>query len=62
MSWRVSDIKKDVTELRARGIELVRFDIPGVKSEDGINHVGANVWTAWFKDPDGNLLGLTQIG
>jgi hypothetical protein len=23
---------------------------------------GPDVWTAWFKDPDGNLLGLTQLG
>jgi len=62
MSWRVTDIKKDVAELRARGIELERFEIPGVETEDGINHVAPSIWTAWFKDPDGNLLGLTQIG
>ena len=62
MSWRVADIKNEVAELRAHGIELERFEIPGVESEHGINHVGPNVWTAWFKDPDGNLLGLTQIG
>jgi hypothetical protein len=29
---------------------------------DGIAQSGPEVWTAWFKDPDGNLLGLTQLG
>lgn len=62
MSWRVADIKKEVAELRSRDIELEHFEVPGVEAEDGILHVGENVWTAWFKDPDGNLLGLTQIG
>jgi hypothetical protein len=29
--------------------------------KDGIMQSGPGVQTAWFKDPDGNLLGLTQI-
>lgn len=62
MSWLVADIKAEVAALKAKGIELERFDVPGVESVDGISHSGPNVWTAWFKDPDGNLLGLTQIG
>lgn len=61
MSWLVTDIKAEVTALKAKGIELEHFEIPGVESVDGIMHSGPNVWTAWFKDPDGNLLGLTQI-
>jgi catechol 2,3-dioxygenase-like lactoylglutathione lyase family enzyme len=62
MSWLVADIKAEVAALKAKGIELERFDIPGVETVDGISHSGAGVWTAWFRDPDGNLLGLTQIG
>jgi catechol 2,3-dioxygenase-like lactoylglutathione lyase family enzyme len=61
MSWSVDDIKAEVAALRARGIEFEEFDLPGVKSVDGIVQSGPAVWTAWFKDPDGNLLGLTQI-
>jgi catechol 2,3-dioxygenase-like lactoylglutathione lyase family enzyme len=62
MSWTVGDIKAEVAALKAAGIEFENFDMPGVTSVDGISQVGPNVWTAWFKDPDGNLLGLTQIG
>lgn len=62
MSWVVGDIKAEVAALRGKGIELVEFDVPGVKTVDGISRVGPAVWAAYFRDPDGNLLGLTQIG
>jgi catechol 2,3-dioxygenase-like lactoylglutathione lyase family enzyme len=61
MSWSVPDIKAEVAELREKGIRFEDFNVPGVETVDGISHVGPNVWTAWFKDPDGNLLGLSQI-
>jgi catechol 2,3-dioxygenase-like lactoylglutathione lyase family enzyme len=62
MSWRVPDIKAEVAQLKAKGIRFEEYDIPGLEMVDGIAHSGPEVWTAWFKDPDGNLLGLTQIG
>jgi catechol 2,3-dioxygenase-like lactoylglutathione lyase family enzyme len=62
MSWVVGDIKAEVAALRGKGIEFVEFDVPGVKTEGGISQSGPAVWTAYFRDPDGNLLGLTQIG
>jgi catechol 2,3-dioxygenase-like lactoylglutathione lyase family enzyme len=62
MSWLVSDIKAEVKELKAKGIQFEHFDVPGLEMVDGVAHSGPDVWTAWFKDPDGNLLGLTQIG
>lgn len=62
MSWRVSDIKSEVAALKAKGIRFEHYEIPGLPMEGDIAHSGPEVWTAWFKDPDGNLLGLTQIG
>jgi catechol 2,3-dioxygenase-like lactoylglutathione lyase family enzyme len=62
MSWVVGDIKVEVASLKSKGIEFVEFDVPGVKTFDGISQSGPAVWTAYFRDPDGNLLGLTQIG
>lgn len=61
MSWRVSDIESEVAALKAAGIVFEEFDRPGVTSRGGIYQSGPNVRTAWFKDPDGNLLGLTEI-
>ena len=62
MSWVVGDIKAEVAELKTRGVELETMDAPGVESVDGVAQVGPNVFTAYFRDPDGNLLLLTQIG
>jgi catechol 2,3-dioxygenase-like lactoylglutathione lyase family enzyme len=62
MSWLVDDIKADLATLKAKGIEFEDLDVPGVDTVDGVAHVGPSVWTAYFRDPDGNLLGLTQIG
>jgi catechol 2,3-dioxygenase-like lactoylglutathione lyase family enzyme len=61
MSWFVSDIKVEVAALKAKGIEFEHYDVPGLSMVDGIAQSGPGVQTAWFKDPDGNLLGLTQI-
>ncbi len=62
MSWTVGDINAEVAELKSRGVTFEEIEAPGIKTVDGVAQSGPNVWTAWFKDPDGNLLGLTQIG
>jgi catechol 2,3-dioxygenase-like lactoylglutathione lyase family enzyme len=61
MSWFVKDIKAEVARLKAKGIQFEHYDVPGLTMVDGIAQSGPGVQTAWFKDPDGNLLGLTQI-
>jgi catechol 2,3-dioxygenase-like lactoylglutathione lyase family enzyme len=61
MSWVVGDIKAEVSELKAKGVTFEHYDVPGLTMVDGIAQSGPNVQTAWFKDPDGNLLGLSQI-
>jgi catechol 2,3-dioxygenase-like lactoylglutathione lyase family enzyme len=62
MSWVVGDIKAEVAALKTKGIEFLEYDVPGVRMVDSIAQSGPAVWTAYFRDPDGNLLGLTQIG
>jgi len=62
MSWVVGDIKAEVAALKAKGIEFLEYDVPGVTMVDSIAQSGPAVWTAYFRDPDGNLLGLTEIG
>ena len=61
MSWLVKDIKAEVAGLKAKGVTFEEYDRPGIKTVDSVVQSGPAVWTAWFKDPDGNLLGLTQI-
>jgi catechol 2,3-dioxygenase-like lactoylglutathione lyase family enzyme len=61
MSWVVDDIKAEVAELRAKGIDFEDLTVPGVTTVDGVSQVGPSIWTAYFRDPDGNLLLLTQL-
>jgi catechol-2,3-dioxygenase len=59
-SWRVSDLAAEAAELRARGVELVAYDEPGLTTVDGIADVGFAL-AAWFVDPCGNSIGLLQF-
>ncbi|HEY7147010.1 MAG TPA: VOC family protein [Streptosporangiaceae bacterium] len=60
LGWRVTDIKAAVRDLEARGVVFNQYD--------GMEHDEHGVWTtpggdqvAWFSDPDGNTLSITQF-
>jgi predicted enzyme related to lactoylglutathione lyase len=60
LGWRVTDITATVRDLAANGVTFLRFD--------GMNQDEDGVWTspdgaqvAWFSDPDGNTLSVTQF-
>ena len=58
-TWRVGDVPATVAALKAKGVVFEQYDIPNVTydSYDGDIHVlGNNQKAAWFKDPDGNVL------
>jgi catechol 2,3-dioxygenase-like lactoylglutathione lyase family enzyme len=61
LGWRVGDIAVSVRELTARGISVLRFDGMN-QDEDGIWTTPSGARVAWFADPDGNTLSLTQGG
>ncbi len=44
-----------VDGLRERGVVFEEYDLPGMKTEDGVATVG-DTRVAWLKDPDGNIL------
>ncbi|HYZ11890.1 MAG TPA: VOC family protein [Actinomycetota bacterium] len=58
--FRVSDIEATVADLRARGVTFEDYDMPGLKTVNGIAELGGEKG-AWFKDPDGNILSLSQV-
>jgi catechol 2,3-dioxygenase-like lactoylglutathione lyase family enzyme len=58
--WFVSDIEDLVDELSANGVGFEQYDQPPVTTDPrGIAVMGSSKG-AWFKDPDGNTLGLLQ--
>ena len=60
LGWRVPDITAVVRELTGRGVTVLHFD--GMQQdEDGIWTTPGGDRVAWFADPDGNTLSLTQF-
>ena len=57
-TWFVGDgVDTVVRTLRDRGVAFERYDMPEAK-HDGDVHVFGDLRTAWFKDPDGNILAV----
>lgn len=42
--WAVSDVRAEVAELSSRGVKVEDFDMPGLKTEDGIADIGLHGW------------------
>jgi catechol 2,3-dioxygenase-like lactoylglutathione lyase family enzyme len=61
LGWEVPDIVAAVDALRARGIQFERY---GFLQQDqrGIWTAPGGARVAWFKDPDGNVLSVSQFG
>jgi predicted enzyme related to lactoylglutathione lyase len=57
--WQVEDVEREVRELKARGVQFEDYDMPGMKTENGIA-TGGGAKAAWFKDTEGNTLALIQ--
>lgn len=61
LGWRVADIEGTVDRLSAAGVEFQRYK--GLNDGDprGIWNSPSGARVAWFKDPDGNVLGVTEF-
>ena len=60
-TFLVADVTAEVAELRARGVTFEDYDLPGIKTVDGIATMPDGFTGAWFKDPDGNILSLGTL-
>jgi catechol 2,3-dioxygenase-like lactoylglutathione lyase family enzyme len=67
IAFEVDDIDAVVTDLRARGLVLESYQLPGLTTVDGIAEIdgnypskGSGERAAWFRDSEGNLLGIGQ--
>lgn len=58
-NFSVGDVEAAVEELRRRGVVFEDYDLPEIKTENGIATMG-EFKSAWFKDPDGNILAISS--
>jgi catechol 2,3-dioxygenase-like lactoylglutathione lyase family enzyme len=60
LGWEVIDIVAKVKELVAAGVTFERYSFLPDQDEQGIWTAPGGTRVAWFKDPDGNILSLSQ--
>jgi catechol 2,3-dioxygenase-like lactoylglutathione lyase family enzyme len=67
MAFTVDDIVATVTELRSHGVVFEQVNVPGLTTVDDIAEVAGNYPSrgsgekaAWFRDSEGNMLGVGQ--
>ena len=61
LGWEVDDISATATDLSSRGVKFEIYDFPWMNQDDqGIWAAPDGTKVAWFKDPDGNLLSISQ--
>jgi catechol 2,3-dioxygenase-like lactoylglutathione lyase family enzyme len=68
MAFDVDDIQAVLAELRGRGVLFEEVDVPGLRTVDGIADVegnypskgGVGERAAWFRDSEGNMLGIGE--
>jgi catechol 2,3-dioxygenase-like lactoylglutathione lyase family enzyme len=67
IGWEVADIEAVVAALKTRGVVFEEYDLPGLKTVNGIATIAGNYPSkgvgekgSWFKDSEGNLLSIGQ--
>jgi catechol 2,3-dioxygenase-like lactoylglutathione lyase family enzyme len=57
--FRVEDLDAVVAGLRERGVVFEEYDLPDLKTENGIAMIG-DLRASWARDPDGNIIAFEQ--
>jgi catechol 2,3-dioxygenase-like lactoylglutathione lyase family enzyme len=60
LGFTVDDIGAEVADLKRRGVTFEEYDLADFKTVDSVAQTGPNR-AAWFRDPDGNLIGLIEF-
>lgn len=56
-NWIVADVEAEARALAAKGVKFEHYDFPGMTRKGDV-HIAGDFKTAWFKDPDGNILSI----
>jgi predicted enzyme related to lactoylglutathione lyase len=55
---QVTDVRAAVEQMKSRGVEFEEYDTPETRTEGGIARMPGGGEGAWFKDSEGNLVGV----
>jgi len=60
VTWAVDDIEAAIRDLKSKGVAFEHYQVPGLRQQGDlyVAEDGGDMRTAWFKDPDGNILSL----
>ena len=58
----VTDLDAAMAELRRRGVSFEDYDMGELSTTNGVAEGPGGIRSAWFKDPDGNTIGIVQPG
>ncbi|HET9335951.1 MAG TPA: VOC family protein [Sphingomicrobium sp.] len=60
LTFQVDDLQSEVQELKEKGIFFEKYDLEGLTPKGDFFEGEGGFKTAWFKDPDGNILSLIE--
>jgi catechol 2,3-dioxygenase-like lactoylglutathione lyase family enzyme len=61
LTFDVEDLESEVDDLKGKGVSFEHYELPGLERQGDL-YVAEGMKTAWFKDPDGNILSLIEEG
>jgi predicted enzyme related to lactoylglutathione lyase len=61
LGFVVDDLAVEMADLRKRGVVFEEYDLPGLKTVNGVVDMGKMGKGAWFKDSEGNIISLSQM-
>jgi catechol 2,3-dioxygenase-like lactoylglutathione lyase family enzyme len=62
VGFLVDDLEEEMAELRGRGVRFEEYDLPHLKTVNGVyTDEQRRAKGSWVKDPNGNILALTQL-
>ena len=60
LNLMTDDLDRDMTQLRTHGVVFHDYDMPGLKTVDGVAELGEER-SAWFSDSEGNIIAIGQV-
>jgi catechol 2,3-dioxygenase-like lactoylglutathione lyase family enzyme len=59
-TFEVTNLVREMTALRKKGVVFEEYDLPHIRTKNGVANLDGMGKGAWLKDPSGNLIGLHE--